>query len=211
MYTTKTSLFSLLLFALFGVSCGQNLSPQEVAGKFWAGIEQSNARLVKRHITAADVAALENLDDVLPITSPRLSRIVIEGDSAYIDTTVTVDGDKPLDFPLKTYLVVEDGKWKVEYQRTISAVGNAGKLAAVIGKVHEFGAALQEGIDQSVKELEKTLPQIEQELSRIEDQIKQHVPELRQRLENFAHELEDALKNPPQKTKPAEPDSPVEI
>ena len=85
------------------------------------------------------------------------------------------------------------------------------KLAAVIGKVHEFGAALQEGIDQSVKELEKTLPQIEQELSQIEDQIKQHVPELRRRLENFARELEDAVKIPPQKAKPTEPESPIEI
>lgn len=211
MYATKTSLFCLLLFILLGVSCGQNLSPQEVAGKFWTGIEQSNSRLVKRHITAADVAALKNLDDVLPITNPRLSRIVIEDETAYIDTTVTVDGDKPLDFPLKTYLVVEDGRWKVDYQRTISAVANAGKLAAVIAKVHEFGAALQEGIDQSVKRLEQTLPQIEQELSRIEDQIKQHIPELRQRLENFARELEDAIKNPPKKTKPAEPERPVEI
>ncbi len=211
MYATRYHLFCLLLLALLSVSCGQSLSPQEVAGKFWTGIEQSNARLVKRHITAADVVALKNLDDVLPISNPRLSRIVIEGETAYIDTTVTVDGDKPLEFPLKTHLVVEDGRWKVDYQRTIGAVANAGKLAAVIGKVHEFGAALQEGIDQSVKELEKTLPHIEQELSRIEDQIKQHVPELRQRLENFARELEDAIENPPKTTKPTEPGDPVEI
>ena len=125
MYATKASPFFPLLLALLSVSCGQPLSPQDVAGKFWAGIEQSNVRLVKRHITAADVVALKNLDDVLPISNPRLSRIVIENETAYIDTTVTVDGDKPLDFPLKTYLVIEDGSWKVDYQRTMSAVGNS--------------------------------------------------------------------------------------
>lgn len=201
----------LLSLALLIISCGQNLTPQEVAGKFWAAVEQGNSNAVKRHVTAADAATLKNLDDVLPITNSKLTRVVIEGDTAYIDTTVTVDGDKPLEFPLKTYLVVEDGRWKVDYQRTIGAVASAGKLAAVIGMVHEFGAALQHGIDRSMQELEQTLPQIEQELSRIEDQIKQHVPELRKRLENFTRELEDAIKNRPEKATPVEPGSSVEI
>ena len=211
MQAPSTSRLCLLLFMLLSMSCGKDLTPQQVAGKFWAGIERGDARAVKRHVTAADSLSLRTLDDVLPISNTKLNRVVIENETAYIDTTVTVDGDKPLDFPLKTYLVVEDGDWKVDYQRTISAVASAGKLAAVIGKVHEFGAALQQGIDRSMQELEQTLPQIEQELSRIEDQIKQHVPELRKRLENFTHQLEDAIKNPPEKVKPDEPGSTVEI
>jgi hypothetical protein len=204
-------LVCVALLALFTVACAQDLTPQDVAGRFWVAIEQGDARAVKRYVTAADAAALESLDDVLPITKSELKRTVIEGDAAFIDTTVTVDGDRPLDFPLKTYLVLEDNRWKVDYERTISAVATAGKLAAIMDKVHEFGAALQEGIDRSVRELEQTLPQIEQELSRIEAQIKQHVPELRKRLENFTRELEEAMKIPPKPEEAADPESTIAI
>ena len=203
--------FCLLFFVLLNVSCGAKLTPQEVAGKFWLGIEQGDARKVKRHVTAADAMALESLDDVLPIVNSKLQRAVIEETTAFIDTLVTIDVDKPLDFPLKTYLVLEDGHWKVDYQRTISAVANAGNLAAVISKVQEFGTALKEGIDRSVAKLEQSLPLLEQELSRIEGQIKQHVPELRKRLENFARELEEAIENPPLREQHADPDRAVEI
>jgi len=190
----RISLF--LLAAILG-GCGSPSTPLDVATEFWAAIEAGDTRAVKRRITTAEAGALESLDDVLPISASKLTKIVIDGNVASVDTTVTVEGDKPLDFPLKTYLVLEQETWKVDYARTIDAVGNAGKLAAVIAKVHEFGDALQEGIERSVEELEHTLPQIEQELSRIEGQIKQHVPELRKRLEQFTKELENAMKRPP--------------
>jgi len=201
----RTSLAALVL--LTG-ACAQNLSPQEVAAKFWEAIKANDPTAVKRYVTAADALEIESLDEVLPISKTELKRIVIDGNEASIDTTVTIAGDNPLDFPLKTHLVREGEAWKVDYSKTISAVANAGKLAAVIEKVHEFGDVLQQGIEQSVEELEQTLPQIEQELSRIEAQIKQHVPELRRKLENFTQELEEALKRPPQpETEPA-PEAP---
>lgn len=204
----------LVLLLIAGLTaCGKPSTPVEVASEFWKALEAGNAGLVKRHITAAEAASLESIDQVLPISNAELGRIVIDGRAATIDTSITVTGDKPLEFPLKTYLVLEDEDWKVDYARTIEAVANAGKLAAVIEKVHEFGDTLQQGIERSVQELEHTLPQIEQELSRIEEQIKQHVPELRKRLEQFTQELEEAMKRPPAPSPPAaaEPEESVEI
>lgn len=192
-------------------ACEKPMTPQEVASRFWIAIERGDARDVKKYVTAADAIALDSLDDVLPISDAVLERTVIEKSTAYIDTIVTVEGDKPLNFPLKTYLLLEDEQWKVDYQRTIDAVTDASNLASVIHKFQEFGNALQQGIDQSVRELERSLPQIEQELSRIEGQIKQHVPELRERLENFARELERALKQPPENGDEPAPGDSVEI
>lgn len=202
---------SFLMLALLSSSCTQNLTPLEVTGRFWSAIERGDAREVRRHVTAADAAALKSLDNVLPITNSEFSRTVIEHDRAFVDTTVTVEGDDPLKFPLRTYLVLEDQRWKVDYERTISGIATAGKLAAIINKVHEFGAALQQGIERSVQQLEETLPLIEHELSRIEDQIKQHVPELRKRLENFARALQEALRNPQKKAHKSDPPGAVAI
>ncbi|MGR9089111.1 MAG: hypothetical protein ACU85U_00865 [Gammaproteobacteria bacterium] len=195
----------MLLLSAFVAACSQPSTPVGVASGFWTAVEAGDARMVKRRITAAEAASLESLDDVLPISGVELGRIIIDGHEATIDTTVTVTGDKPLDFPLKTYLVLEDEDWKVDYARTTEAVANAGKLAAVIEKVHEFGSTLQLGIERSVQELEHTLPQIEQELSRIENQIKQNVPELRKRLEQFSQDLEEAMKRQPETSPPVEP------
>lgn len=201
--------YRLLIIAAITLcsACAENLSPQEVAAKFWAAVESGDKQAVQKYITAADAIAIDSFDEVLAVSNPELTRIVIDGMSAVIDTTVTVEGDKPLNFPLKTHLVREDEAWKVDYAKTISAVANAGKLAQVIEKVHEFGNSLQQGIERSVEELENSLPQIEQELSRIEDQIKQHVPELRQRIENFTEELEQALKRGPTGKPRAGPES----
>lgn len=206
----KTSLSSLLLFIVLNVSCTQKLDPREVAREFWTGIEQSNVQIVRRHITAADARSLNDLDNLLPIANPRLNRIIIENNTAHIDTVVAVYDGKPLDFPLKTYLTIEDRTWKVNYHRTINAVTNQGKLATVVSKIRDFSSALREGIDQSAKKLEQTLPQIEQELSRIEDQINQHVPDLRQRLKHFARQLEDAIKNLHKEAVPVQPQNPLE-
>ena len=200
----------LVLIAASLAACAAKPGPADVAAAFWNAIEAGNTRAVKRHVTAADAALLENLDDVLPISNAELSRIVIDGEKASVDTTVTVDGDKPLDFPLKTHLVLEGDDWKVDYRRTIDAVASAGKLAAMLSKVHEFGDALQEGIERSVDELEQALPKIEQELSRFEQQMKQRMPELRERLEEFTRELEEAIKRPPP-ADPSEPGATVEI
>ena len=185
--------FILLLLAVINASCTQQLTPQKVAREFWVALEQGNPQGVKRHIRATDVLALGSLDEVLPIVSFELERTIIEMDIATIDTTVIINADRPLQFPLKTYLVLEDDRWKVNYEKTVNAVETAAKLATVIGKVHEFGDALQEGIDRSMGQLEATLPQIEQELSRFEEQIKQHLPELSKRLEGFSHELDKAI------------------
>lgn len=205
-------IFLVLLIATL-TACDKPSTPVEVAAEFWEALQTGDAGKVKRHITAAEATSLESIEQVLPISGAKLGRIVIDERTATIDTTITVSGDKPLEFPLKTYLVVEDEDWKVDYARTVEAVANAGKLAAVIEKVHEFGDTLQQGIERSVQELEHTLPQIEQELSRIEEQIKQHVPELRKRLEQFTQELEEAMKRPPAPPPPvaAETEESVEI
>lgn len=202
---SNSALIAVLLLGVLVAACSQPATPVEVATGFWAAVEAGDARMVKRHITAAEAASLESIAEVLPVSGATLGRIIIDEREATIDTTITVTGDKPLDFPLKTYLVLEQDDWKVDYARTMEAVANAGKLAAVIEKVHEFGSTLQQGIERSVQELESTLPQIEQELSRIEGQIKQHVPELRKRLEQFTQELEEAMKRQPETSPPEAP------
>ncbi|MFT4582755.1 MAG: hypothetical protein ACI8XZ_002509 [Gammaproteobacteria bacterium] len=189
----------LAVLALCG-ACAKDLTPQEVASHFWNAVQNGDAAEVRRYITAAQALSLKSLDGVLPISKSAFKRAVTEGTTAYVDTTITVTSDKPLDFPLKTYLLLEDKQWKVDYEKTISSVETAGRLAGVISRIHEFGTALQQGIDRSVKEFENTVPQIEQELSRLEAQIKQHVPELRKRLDNFARDLEESLKDPPKKS-----------
>ncbi len=209
--SVKLLRFCFILLITLNASCAHQLTPQDVAEHFWAAIEQDDIRAVKRHVTAADAVALDSLDDILPVTNTVLERTVIEQETAFIDTTVTVGEDKPLSFPLKTYLVMEDKRWKIDYAKTISAVATAGKLAAIINKVHDFGSALQQGIDRSVQELDHTLPQIEHELSRIEDQLKQQIPELRKRLEHFARQLEEAIKNPRQREQDTEPNRSIAI
>jgi hypothetical protein len=189
----RLSLF-IAIIAMSLSACSRDLTPIEVAERFWSAVQSSDAAKVKRYVSHDDAEALESLDDVLPIEQVKLGRTVIDSDRAVVATTATLSGDNPVDMPINTYLLLEDGRWKIDYDQTISSVRVNGQIAEIISKVRDFGKALQDGIDKSVAELERSLPKIESELKRLESELKQKVPELRQKLEGFARDLEDAIK-----------------
>ena len=189
----------LVFLALFTTisGCARPLPPQDVADRFWRAVMTQHPAKIRRYVRAQDQETLKDDPEIMPVESFELTRVVIDGDAASIETRITLGADNPVELRIKTLLVRENERWRVDYSGTVQNISLQSNLAQVIEQIEAFGGALKDGIDKSVEEMKKVLPDIERELLRIEEEIKQRVPELRERLEEFTRQLEDALKAPP--------------
>lgn len=183
------------LVALGG--CTPDLSPQDVADRFWRAVITAEPAKIRRYVRAADQAGLERDTDLLAVTAVEFGRAEIAVDSAAIETQVTLAGEQAVTIPIKTRLVRENDAWRVDYQATVGAIARGGELAGVIEQIERLGETLKQGIDRSVDELSGMVPKVEQELSRIEAEIEHRVPQLRQQVEEFSRRIEEALKSAP--------------
>ncbi len=203
-WITGTTLPILLVATLAGLlgACAEQLTPQDVADRFWRAVVTRHPGKIQRYVVQADRKLLDGEAELLPIAHYKLGRVVIDGEAASIETRVTLDGDTPVPLQIETRLVRENDRWRVNYQATVDEISANSKLAQVIGQISALGETLKDGLEQSVDDMNRALPAIEAEISRIESQIKQHMPELRRKLELFSEQIKDALKAPPRDPQP---------
>jgi len=123
---------------------------------------------------------------------------LIDGDHAWVDTTVEIKAEKSFSIPLKTILLKENGLWMVDYESTVATLSSASELATVMGSIHELGEQFAKQFNEVLDVLKKNIPQVQHELEKLEENIKSQIPELKDSLEDLARKLEEALKHPPQ-------------
>lgn len=202
-----TAVLTLLMLC----GCTRSLPPQDVADRFWRAVITQHPAKIRRYVREQDQATLKDDPKIMPISEFELGRVVIDGESATIETSITLDADKPVALKIDTELVREGEQWRVDYSATIDDISTQSQLAQVIGQIESIGGALADGIDKSVDEMKKMLPEIERQLSRIEGEIKQRMPELRERIEEFSKRIEESLKLPPEEPAPTAPPTTIEI
>jgi hypothetical protein len=142
---------------------------------------------------------------VLPVTGTEFGRIIIDGDQAAVETTVTLESDRPLRVPVETALVFEGGRWLVDYDLTVESIRVGSPVAEILRDMRVMSDKIAQAMDDSVTELERTLPELERQLRTIERDLKAQLPELQRSLEDFAARLEQALKGEPPPPPAAKP------
>ena len=207
MRSVTVALISLAMLS----GCARPLPPQDVADRFWRAVITQHPAKIRRYVREENQATLKDDPEILPVSEFELGRVVIDGESATIETRITLDADKPVALKIDTELVREGERWRVDYTATIDDISTQSQLAQVIGQIENIGGAIADGIDKSVDEMKKMLPEIERQLSRIEAEIKQRMPELRERLEEFSKSIEESLKLPPEEQGPPAPPETIEI
>jgi chromosome segregation ATPase len=175
----------LVTFILVGClnGCSTTQAPADVAEQFWTAV-QSRDRAAIETIATQETSAGAPTPDQLPIvTNFVLGRTLIDNDRASVATTVTASHGT---VPLETKLVLDSGRWQVDYDATTSPLTRTSNLSEALPSVDVM-------LNKSIAEIKRALPILEQELQQIGKTLEDQLPELKQRLESFSKELENVI------------------
>ena len=159
-------LFLFLSVLLATGGCGTAGGPESVAKKFWTAVVAGDKNTAKQYTTKDSSAELE-LQPKQPSEERdvEFGKAVETGDQVTVPTTLvtTIDGQDQR-IPLITFLSKEDGKWKVDWNQTMSSMfgGMMGEMAKGMSKAME-GMAKEmtksmEAMGKSFSESMKTPP-----------------------------------------------------
>lgn len=109
---------ALLVFLLFFIACAPG--PKSVAGKFWQGVQNGDAEGIRPYVTSSSYPYFADPKQDFKKSAVTLGDEVIEGDGATVDTNLK--DESGLSYDLKTVLVKENGRWKVDMVRTMSSM-----------------------------------------------------------------------------------------
>ena len=191
----KTTFILLFLscICLFITSCNEGLYPIDVAEGFWRAVKDKDAKAIQKYSTNISLKEDELGENILPLDEITLGKTVIDGESAWVDTTVTISGDKPFTIPLRTELIRENKRWKVDYNATIKLVSQGSAVSNVINSIRNMSKDLAEELNESMEEIQKTIPEVTEEVEKIEELLLEHIPELKKQIEEFVRDLKDAI------------------
>ncbi len=202
---SRLLLLSAVFFMLPG--CKGDLNPDQVADIFWSAAVSNNSALMKRmssrdtYNESADFARLHQ------VTAFTLGRIVIDGDTAEVETSLTMDNaSSPVS--ITTYLINEEGKWRVDFDKTASFLSLNEQMTELIDGIEGLAEEFAEEIEGSVEDFkEKALPAIKSQVEQVEKELKKKLPEIRQQIDEFLEELEKSIEESLPETPPETPET----
>lgn len=200
----KLSIFSSLLILLsLVVACTTPRTPQEVAQAFWQAVLDNNAEKVVRYSTLNSPSQYDRFSHDWNKLQPSWGKVVIENKNASIVTRFsppTNEDDNSLKFV--TYLVKQEGSWKVDYARTSQAVSASLSMTQFFKKLNRLGQEFSQKLEEATTELTVKLESMAQQFDElansldgeVTESIRQHSEQLRQYLDDLVNSIERALK-----------------
>ena len=192
---TTFKLIFITSICLFMTGCAEGLYPIDVSEGFWRAVKDKDIKAIEKYSTEDSLTGDELSENILPLDEIVLGKTVIDGDGAWVDTTVTISGDKPYTLPIKTVLIRDKRQWKVDYQATMKWVSKGSSVYSVISGIRNMSEALAEELNQSMEDIQKAIPEIKEEVEEIEESLLEHVPELKKQIKEFVEDLEEAIRD----------------
>lgn len=186
----KSPVFAGLLFVLLVLSgCETAKTPEEVTRAFWSAMIANDLDEAAGY-ASADTRALvaASVRDYSAIDSVTTGKIMIDRDTASVETTLVTEHENKSIQAFTTELIRENDRWQVDFQRT----------------QNQMTGLLFDGFFKGLQNLGETLQkQFERQLPLFEKEIESFSKELEKQMEEFGRELEKKLPQPP----PKQPDS----
>ena len=196
----KRYLFILLLAVPLLLSCTQANEPIDVAESFWYAVQKGDIKKLKRTLTKESLQREELMKNLLPIGKVELSRTVIEGENAWVTTSIEVTADRTFVLPARTVLIKEGRNWKVDYDATMTNLSMGSSVARIMSSVQDIGKSIERQIGQVLGDLEREMPEIEHEIDKqsekIEQEMESQLSGFREWLRNLSEQISEAFKDP---------------
>lgn len=191
-------LFRYKLLVQFSVvalltACQHQASPEAIATTFWRAAVNNNSLIMKRVTSKNTYTQQDDFSQLHKATNFKLGKIVIEGDRANIETTLYFD-DPDSPFALTTYLLKEEDKWLVDYQRSLAFLNVNRDMSEIMDDIEELARQFADQVEGSVEQFrQKALPEIRSKIDEAERKLRKKLPELKQQVDQFLDELERSI------------------
>ena len=183
---------SVMLSGCFGPS-----TPGEVSQAFWKAVLADDKSDVVEYSTLTDKKYYDGFSKDWADYQLSLGKMVIDQQQASIDTRLdspTNSGKENRRFI--TYLVLQDDKWKVDYERTGQAIkgGVLGELFSTLNKVgNEISRQIQSSADAFSQDMARMTQELEQLSREFEQQATQSVEKYAEQMRKSIEALKDSI------------------
>ncbi len=165
----------LLGAAGFVAACAGTESPEAVADRFWAAVQDGDVETARAYSIESESSSLK-LEHESSIDSYELGDARSEDGKALVETRVTTSGEWELDISFETVLIEDAGAWKVDVEgtgsRMVRAVIGASTAELVRGIADTLRGAMgevMEGVAEGMKELGEALGKAADDMQKEDD------------------------------------------
>jgi len=195
--------FTALFFAtLILTGCFGPKSPQDVTREFWEAVITQNVDNVIEHSTLVDASSYNSFNKKWDGYQLVLGKIVIDANQANIETKFSkIDNNNENQRKLNTYLVKQNGEWKVDYVHTAKSM-NGDVFSQFLGQLDILGKKLSDTLKDSSSKFSIEMQRLEDELKIFAQSssdeankiIEKHGKELKKSIKELAESIDRALK-----------------
>jgi hypothetical protein len=176
------------------MACSSPNSPKGVAKSFWDGVLAQDQDAARKYVSAATQNAVDfskNTRD-WKVMKVELGTTDMSGNEAMVHTII-VDQSTNAKYAFNTYLVQENGVWRVDYLRTRKASITSEIFSDIISSLDRFNKGLTNDFDNTIAGFREAAPQIKVELDQLTQTLADHMkeaskqsnPAVHQKIEDF--------------------------
>ncbi len=208
-----------ILMCLSIMACSSPNSPKGVAKSFWNAVVAQDQDAVRKYSSSTTQGAVDFSKSKINWKEMKVTLGTTEmaGDQAMVHTVITNDttGGK---YVFNTYLVQEDGSWRVDFVRTREASITSEIFADIIKGLQEFNKGLNDNFEATVAGFREAAPEIKVQLDQLTDNLaknmqgasKQGDQHMHQNLEDFKSAVMGIFAHHPSQIAPAPAAAPAQ-
>jgi len=145
-------LISIMTCAIVYACGGDTDQVRQVAEAFWDASKAGDMELAQTYVSESSTFRPNQSDNDSPPGDVKLGRVEVNGDEATVETIVTgLNEETPFDVEFETAMVLENGEWKVNMDKTAGSMMQ-GAFAAMAQAMGSAMSGLAEGMAGALKE-----------------------------------------------------------
>ena len=166
-YLSATIVLALILSA-----CGKPETPQEVSQAFWQSVIDGDVAGVVKYSTLGSETVYDAFSRDWTGMIPSWGKIIIEEHEARVHTHIsTPDGSQSEMLYFVTYLVKQDGRWKIDFDKTEKVVLASSAVSDFVNRITTIGNEITQQFEEASKTVTNELESLNEQLLQLTESL----------------------------------------
>ncbi len=191
-------------FVLLFTACNRPQTPLEVSQAFWQAVIDGKIGNVVEYSTLGSEAGYQAFSRDWSGMQPSWGKIIIEEHEARVHTHIAKpDAAQSEMLYFVTYLVRQDGQWKVDYDKTEKVVQASSAVSDFVNRISSIGDDISRQFDEASKVVSDELDSLNNQLVELTEKlgkqamgaVEKYSEIMRLHLDSLSREIEKAIRD----------------